>query len=110
MRQFQEEIKRLKAELEASGGGQGDGSGDEDEETSATGASSSEYETNEEGNRTRKKKKNSRRVKRAVSPERLAAMQAKIEAEKIRLKAGTDIAEGERQRIAAELRRRQEQV
>ncbi|CAB4008592.1 kinesin KIF3A isoform X2 [Paramuricea clavata] len=96
LREFQNEIEKLKKQL-ADDGGSGE-SGDDDVE-----------EEGEEGE-TRRRKRREKKGRRCLSPGKVAEMKIKIEAEKKALVQKKDMEEEEKNKVAQELEKREEDL
>ncbi|XP_071786480.1 kinesin-II 85 kDa subunit-like [Asterias amurensis] len=97
LRQFQKEIEELKKRLDRGEGGDSDsGSGSEEE-------SGSEEDGPNDGTKRTKRKKG----KKNLSPEKMAAMQQRIDEERRALEETKDMEEEERNKVQTELERRE---
>ncbi|KAK3728942.1 hypothetical protein QZH41_016806 [Actinostola sp. cb2023] len=95
LREFQKELEKLKAQLAEDGEG--------------SGGSSSEEEVEENGVMI-KRKKQKRKGKHAIPPEKVAELQATIDAERKALQDKQDMAEEERNAAAKELEKREKDI
>jgi len=96
LRQFQEEIEKLRAQLQDGGGGSG--SDDEEEEE--------EYVDENGEKKTRKRSK----VSRCMSPTEVARIQGQIEAERKALTEKKNLAEDDKKKVERELEKREKEV
>ncbi|ELT90430.1 hypothetical protein CAPTEDRAFT_154669 [Capitella teleta] len=96
LRQFQKEIEELRQQLEEGGGSLSDG--DEGSETDSDGG------VDENGKPKRRKKKSR---KGGISKEKMAEIQAQIEADRRKLEKSKDMAEEEKQKVEDDLHKKE---
>ncbi|XP_064829221.1 kinesin-like protein KIF3A isoform X1 [Oncorhynchus masou masou] len=124
LRQFQKEIEELRKKLqegEEISGSEGSGSEDMDEgddegregqrKRRGSGSSISSSDSSIEAQTTEEKPKaQTRKKKKKVSPNKMVEMQAKIEEERKELEATLDMEEEERNKVRAELEKREKDL
>uniref|UniRef100_A0A8C7RBG4 Kinesin-like protein n=1 Tax=Oncorhynchus mykiss TaxID=8022 RepID=A0A8C7RBG4_ONCMY len=126
LRQFQKEIEDLKKKLqegEEISGSEGSGSEEMDEgddegreggegrrKRRGSGSSISSSDSSIEAQTTEEKPKAQTRKKKKVSPDKMVEMQAKIEEERKELEAKLDMEEEERNKVRAELEKREKDL
>ncbi|XP_042181980.1 kinesin-like protein KIF3A isoform X4 [Oncorhynchus tshawytscha] len=123
LRQFQKEIEELRKKLqegEEISGSEGSGSEEMDEgddegregrrKRRGSGSSISSSDSSIEAQTTEEKPKAQTRKKKKVSPDKMVEMQAKIEEERKELEATLDMEEEERNKVRAELEKREKDL